>query len=164
LCRLPATGPFAKSGVSIFLSASTRLLIHLVPSCRLSGSFSIPPPCSLRPLDIEFMKQVHKKVNLIPIISKADTLTEEEVAKFKQRVRFQGPTIYFGMQGLGSNAPDGPHGDLDLIAGCLRLTLPLLLILCRLTRTLHITGSRSSSAPLTKEMTWRPFATRQTCR
>lgn len=40
----------------------------------------------LKPIDIEFMRQLHKKVNLIPIIAKADTLTEEEIVSFKQRV------------------------------------------------------------------------------
>ena len=42
---------------------------------------------SLKPIDIEFMRQLHTKVNLIPIIAKADTLTDEEVAEFKARVR-----------------------------------------------------------------------------
>lgn len=33
------------------------------------------------------MRRLHTKVNLIPIIAKADTLTDEEVLQFKQRVR-----------------------------------------------------------------------------
>ncbi|KAI9294449.1 Septin [Neoconidiobolus thromboides FSU 785] len=41
---------------------------------------------SLKPLDIEFMKRLHTKVNLIPIIAKSDTLTEEEVVSFKERI------------------------------------------------------------------------------
>ena len=32
------------------------------------------------------MRQLHTKVNLIPIIAKADTLTDEEIAEFKARV------------------------------------------------------------------------------
>lgn len=32
------------------------------------------------------MRQLHTKVNLIPIIAKSDTLTDEEVAEFKARV------------------------------------------------------------------------------
>jgi len=32
------------------------------------------------------MRRLHTKVNLIPIIAKADTMTEEEVAEFKERV------------------------------------------------------------------------------
>ena len=40
----------------------------------------------LKPIDIEFMRRLHTKVKLIPIIAKADTLTDEEIAAFKQRV------------------------------------------------------------------------------
>ena len=48
---------------------------------------------SLKQLDIEFMRRLHTKVNLIPIIAKSDTLTDEEVAEFKERVRkFLGPS------------------------------------------------------------------------
>jgi septin len=43
-------------------------------------------PCSLKPLDIEFMRRLHTEVNLIPVIAKADTLTDDEVAEFKARV------------------------------------------------------------------------------
>jgi septin 7 len=42
--------------------------------------------CRLKPLDIEFMRRLHTKVNLIPVIAKADTLTDDEVAEFKARV------------------------------------------------------------------------------
>ena len=42
---------------------------------------------SLRPIDIEFMRRLHSKVNLIPVIAKADTMTDEEIANFKARVR-----------------------------------------------------------------------------
>ncbi|XP_012893403.1 PREDICTED: septin-9 isoform X1 [Dipodomys ordii] len=41
---------------------------------------------SLRPLDIEFMKRLSKVVNIVPVIAKADTLTLEERAYFKQRI------------------------------------------------------------------------------
>jgi len=41
----------------------------------------------LKALDIEVMTQLHTKVNLIPVIAKSDTLTDEEIANFKQRVR-----------------------------------------------------------------------------
>lgn len=42
----------------------------------------------LKPIDVEFMRRLHSKVNLIPVIAKADTLTEDEVTLFKQRVSF----------------------------------------------------------------------------
>ncbi len=47
-------------------------------------------PCSLKPLDIEIMKRLGTRVNLIPVIAKADTLTQNDLAIFKQRVRVLG--------------------------------------------------------------------------
>jgi septin 7 len=40
----------------------------------------------LKQIDVEFMRRLHTRVNLIPVIAKADTLTDEEIIKFKQRV------------------------------------------------------------------------------
>jgi len=48
--------------------------------------FIQPTGHSLKPLDIEVMRRMHTKVNLIPVIAKSDTLTDEEVALFKERV------------------------------------------------------------------------------
>ncbi|BAE55447.1 unnamed protein product [Aspergillus oryzae RIB40] len=48
--------------------------------------FIQPTGHSLKPLDIEVMRRLHTKVNLIPVIAKADTLTDEEIAQFKQRI------------------------------------------------------------------------------
>ncbi|EAU93202.1 septin AspB [Coprinopsis cinerea okayama7 len=48
--------------------------------------FIQPTGHSLKQIDIEFMRRLHTKVNLIPVIAKADTLTDEEVAEFKQRI------------------------------------------------------------------------------
>lgn len=50
--------------------------------------FIEPTGHALKPVDIEFMRMLHDKVNLIPVIAKADTMTEEEVQDFKKRVRF----------------------------------------------------------------------------
>ncbi|KAM8904845.1 septin 4b [Spinachia spinachia] len=41
----------------------------------------------LRPLDVEFMKALHEKVNIVPILAKADTLTPAEVKKKKLKIR-----------------------------------------------------------------------------
>uniref|UniRef100_A0A671WZX3 Septin-type G domain-containing protein n=1 Tax=Sparus aurata TaxID=8175 RepID=A0A671WZX3_SPAAU len=41
----------------------------------------------LRPLDVEFMKALHEKVNIVPILAKADTLTPSEVKKKKFKIR-----------------------------------------------------------------------------
>lgn len=40
----------------------------------------------LKPLDVEFMKALHNKVNIVPVISKADTLTISEVKRLKKRI------------------------------------------------------------------------------
>ncbi|KAK3353029.1 Septin-domain-containing protein [Lasiosphaeria hispida] len=48
--------------------------------------FIQPTGHSLKPLDIEVMKRLHTKVNLIPVIAKSDTLTDEEITAFKQRI------------------------------------------------------------------------------
>ncbi|GAA6022690.1 hypothetical protein JCM8202_002737 [Rhodotorula sphaerocarpa] len=48
--------------------------------------FIEPTGHSLKPLDIEFMRRLHTRVNLVPVIAKADTLTDEEVTQFKARI------------------------------------------------------------------------------
>ncbi|KAJ8043503.1 Septin-5 [Holothuria leucospilota] len=40
----------------------------------------------LRPIDVEFMKQMHDKVNIIPVIGKSDCLTPAEIKKLKARI------------------------------------------------------------------------------
>jgi len=53
---------------------------------------------SLKPLDIEIMKRLGTRVNLIPVVAKADTLTQNDLFVFKQRIRevitAQGIRIY----------------------------------------------------------------------
>ncbi|KAI1233010.1 hypothetical protein IHE44_0006200 [Lamprotornis superbus] len=39
----------------------------------------------LKPLDVEFMKALHGKVNIVPVIAKADTLTLKERERLKRR-------------------------------------------------------------------------------
>uniref|UniRef100_A0A8D2L3M1 Septin 2 n=1 Tax=Varanus komodoensis TaxID=61221 RepID=A0A8D2L3M1_VARKO len=39
----------------------------------------------LKPLDVEFMKAIHNKVNIVPVIAKADTLTLKERERLKKR-------------------------------------------------------------------------------
>lgn len=41
---------------------------------------------SLKSLDIEIMKRLGSRVNLIPVIAKADTLTPHDLQKFKENV------------------------------------------------------------------------------
>lgn len=50
--------------------------------------YFIPPTGhTLRPLDIQVMKQLGQRCNLIPVIAKADTLTPAAIAAFKDRIR-----------------------------------------------------------------------------
>lgn len=61
----------------------TNIIDNRIHACVY---FIQPTGHSLKPLDIEVMRRMHTKVNLIPVIAKADTLTDEEIALFKQRV------------------------------------------------------------------------------
>uniref|UniRef100_A0A8C9V3U8 Septin n=1 Tax=Scleropages formosus TaxID=113540 RepID=A0A8C9V3U8_SCLFO len=50
--------------------------------------YFIPPfGHGLRPVDVEFMKALHEKVNVVPLIAKADCLMPVEVKKLKDRIR-----------------------------------------------------------------------------
>lgn len=61
----------------------TNIIDNRIHACVY---FIQPTGHSLKPLDIEVMRRLHTKVNLIPVVAKADTLTDEEVALFKQRI------------------------------------------------------------------------------
>ncbi|XP_018874142.1 septin-5 isoform X3 [Gorilla gorilla gorilla] len=41
----------------------------------------------LRPVDVGFMKALHEKVNIVPLIAKADCLVPSEIRKLKERIR-----------------------------------------------------------------------------
>uniref|UniRef100_A0A9J7WZC8 Septin 4a n=1 Tax=Cyprinus carpio carpio TaxID=630221 RepID=A0A9J7WZC8_CYPCA len=41
----------------------------------------------LRPMDVEFMKMLHEKVNIVPVLAKADSLTPLEIRKMKMKIR-----------------------------------------------------------------------------
>jgi septin 2 len=56
---------------------------HRVHCCLY---FINPLGHGLKPLDIEFMKQLHNLVNIIPVIAKADTLTPKEIKSLKMKV------------------------------------------------------------------------------
>ncbi|KAH9456765.1 hypothetical protein Pst134EB_012966 [Puccinia striiformis f. sp. tritici] len=49
--------------------------------------FIRPTGHTLKPLDIETMKRLGSRVNLIPVVAKADTLTPQDLERFKQRIR-----------------------------------------------------------------------------
>lgn len=44
---------------------------------------------SLREIDIELMRRLSPRVNVIPVIGRADSLTPQELKDFKRRVCFQ---------------------------------------------------------------------------
>lgn len=71
-----------------YLEAESRINRSTIVDNRVHAFlyFIEPTGHSLRSLDIALMKQVHEKVNLIPIISKSDTLTDEEVHEFKHAI------------------------------------------------------------------------------
>lgn len=83
-----------------YLEAETKINRTAIVDNRVHALvyFIEPTGHALKPLDITFMKKVHTKVNLVPVIAKSDTLTEEEIADFKQRVlddiEAQGITIF----------------------------------------------------------------------
>ncbi len=60
--------------------------------------FIRPTGHTLKPLDIEVMKRLSSRVNLIPVVAKADTLSPADLARFKHRIRnvidAQGIKIY----------------------------------------------------------------------
>ncbi|KAJ2971391.1 hypothetical protein NQ176_g7713 [Zarea fungicola] len=68
--------------------------------------FIQPTGHSLKPLDIEVMRRLHTKVNLIPVIAKSDTLTDEEIASFKAR-------ILADIKHHGIQIFEGPRYELD---------------------------------------------------
>jgi len=72
-----------------YLNAESRVNRRQMPDNRVQCClyFIAPSGHGLKPLDIEFMKRLHEKVNIIPLIAKADTLTPEECQQFKKQVR-----------------------------------------------------------------------------
>lgn len=59
-----------------------NIYVFIVINCNWFYVFSH----SLTPLDVEFMKAIHSKVNIVPVIAKADTLTLKERDRLKRRV------------------------------------------------------------------------------
>merc|ERR1711962_1270745 len=77
---------YVESQYESFLEAETKVVRDpKMADTRVHAClyFIAPSGHGLKPLDIEFMKQLHDKINIIPVIGKADTMTPEEVASFK---------------------------------------------------------------------------------
>uniref|UniRef100_A0A8D3C5P3 Septin n=1 Tax=Scophthalmus maximus TaxID=52904 RepID=A0A8D3C5P3_SCOMX len=71
-----------------YLNSESRVNRRQMPDSRIHCClyFIAPSGHGLKPLDIEFMKRLHEKVNVIPLIAKADTLTPEECQQFKKQI------------------------------------------------------------------------------
>ncbi|KAG8193758.1 hypothetical protein JTE90_005054 [Oedothorax gibbosus] len=71
-----------------FLNGESRVHRSFAPDSRVHCClyFIAPSGHGLKPLDVEFMKRLHDKVNIIPVLAKADTMTPEECAVFKKTI------------------------------------------------------------------------------
>ena len=63
-----------------FLPPPPPINFHVCASDNITFSLR------LKPIDVKFMKMLHEKVNIVPVIGKADSLTKNEIAKLKKRV------------------------------------------------------------------------------
>ncbi|KAJ0182579.1 hypothetical protein K1T71_001948 [Dendrolimus kikuchii] len=80
---------FVESKYEEFLNAESRVTRKAAPPdtrvhCCLY--FIAPSGHGLKPLDVEFMQRLGDKVNIIPVIAKADTMTPEECTDFKEQI------------------------------------------------------------------------------
>lgn len=80
---------FVESKYEEFLNAESRVMRKAAPAdtrvhCCLY--FIAPSGHGLKPLDVEFMQRLGDKVNIIPVIAKADTMTPEECTDFKDQI------------------------------------------------------------------------------
>ncbi|ORY38171.1 cell division/GTP binding protein [Rhizoclosmatium globosum] len=71
-----------------FLDQENRVNRKRIVDTRVHAClyFIAPTGHALKPIDVEFMKKLAGRVNLIPVIAKSDTMTEEELKNFKQRI------------------------------------------------------------------------------
>ncbi|KAK6983096.1 septin-7-like isoform X1 [Biomphalaria glabrata] len=86
-CWLPITD-FIDSKYEEYLNAESRVNRTACADTRVHCClyFIAPTGHGLKPLDVEFMKRLHDKVNIIPLIAKADTLTPEVCREFKKTI------------------------------------------------------------------------------
>lgn len=79
---------FIDSKYDEYLNAESRVNRTIMPDTRVHCClyFIAPTGHGLKPLDVEFMKRLHDKVNIIPMVAKADTLTPDECREFKKTI------------------------------------------------------------------------------
>ena len=71
-----------------YLEGETKVERVEVPDTRVHAClyFIAPTGHGLKQLDIQCMKRIHEKVNIIPLIGKADSCSKKEVNRFKRKV------------------------------------------------------------------------------
>lgn len=71
-----------------YLNAESRVHRTTIPDGRVHCClyFIAPSGHGLKPIDVEFMKRLHDRVNIIPVVAKADTMTPEECHHFKRTI------------------------------------------------------------------------------
>lgn len=74
-----------------FLDAENRINRSTIEDQRVHACIYFIEPTGhyLKPLDLEFCRQVHEKCNLIPVIAKSDILSDDELETFKLRIKKQ---------------------------------------------------------------------------
>lgn len=79
---------FVEAKYEEYLTAESRVHRKALTDSRVHSClyFIAPSGHGLKPLDVEFMQRLCDKVNIIPVIAKADTMTPEEVQLFKKQV------------------------------------------------------------------------------
>jgi septin 7 len=83
---------YVESRYEEFLEAETKVIRNpFMADTRVHAClyFIAPTGHGLNPLDIEFMQQLHDKVNIIPVIAKADTMVPDEIDQFKSLIMQQ---------------------------------------------------------------------------
>jgi len=71
-----------------YLNAESKVNRKTITDNRVHAClyFIAPSGHGLKPLDVEFMRRLHDRLNIIPVIAKADTLTPEECQSFKKQI------------------------------------------------------------------------------
>ncbi|XP_014210307.1 septin-7 isoform X3 [Copidosoma floridanum] len=79
---------YIESKYEEFLNAESRVVRRAISDNRVHCClyFVAPSGHGLKPLDVEFMQRLHDKVNIIPVIAKADTMTPDECVYFKKQI------------------------------------------------------------------------------
>lgn len=95
---------FIESKYEEYLTNESRVQRKALVDSRVHTCvyFIAPSGHGLKPLDVEFMQRLCDKVNIIPVIAKADTMTPEEVQLFKKQVNEFNSTVDSVLRGFVS--------------------------------------------------------------